>query len=406
MGLVIGVASGAHGNTPAGVGQPARQPGIDSTATRGLLRAGGYDINSKGPDGLSIFVKLSKSFGRTFVFGTQLPKPEVVDPNEVLVVVADALSTDETAQLAQWARNGGTVVAIGYGMYSGDESGPRSLGSTQQQRGRCTIDALAGITTANFSGVLPYQQTNILIAPEVCFAGPKRSDHSSTSFVQSFDVEQGRVITIASIVPFLNRAIATDDNAALVTALVAPTRTTKIHLIGTTFTTNSKSNSGQSKDKGKSKGNSNGQDDRSLLDLISPGIKQGFLQLIVAFLLYAAWRSRRVGRPTREPLPISINARDITTARGALLAKSKRPANAATRLLDRSVADVVRRTGLPAAHIFSRLRSDGLPEASSVDTDVKLASFASELRRPRDWSAGVDATNQNIVNATISGENV
>ena len=375
---------------------------LGSLPVRKMPAAGGYSIDSNGPEGMAIFVKLAKSFGRTFVFGDKVPSATDVDPQEVVVVVADGLSAAETTNLQAWVRNGGNVVAIGYGFYSGTKGAVFVNGRAQQSRDRCTISALDGIATANFSDASPYQQANLDGDVDVCFASAKQSDNSSSAFVHSYPVGAGRVTSIASIQPFLNKVIATDDNAALVTALVAPTRSTKVHLIGTYFT----SKSGQSGNKGnsKSKSNTKPQDDRSLLDLVSPGIKQGFLQLLLAFLLYAAWRSRRVGRPTRETLPISIHARDLTTARGALLAKAKRPASAASRLQDRTVADVVRRTGLPADHVIARLRSDGSPSPATVDTDVKLAFFASDIRRDRDWSAPV-ATEQNLNTATNSGEN-
>jgi hypothetical protein len=56
----------------------------------------------------------------------------------------------------------------------------------------------------------------------------------------------------------------------------------------------------------------------TLLDLVPDRVFQAFIQLAIAFLLYALWRARRLGRPVVEPQPVAIPGSQLVRAVGSL----------------------------------------------------------------------------------------
>ena len=55
-------------------------------------------------------------------------------------------------------------------------------------------------------------------------------------------------------------------------------------------------------------------------------------QLLIAFVVFALWRGRRLGRPVAEVQPVEIAGSELVVAVGNLLQKAGRPEIAAERL--------------------------------------------------------------------------
>jgi hypothetical protein len=90
-----------------------------------------------------------------------------------------------------------------------------------------------------------------------------------------------------------------------------------------------------------------GEGETSLSDLLARRVKDSILQLGVAFLLYALWRARRLGRPVAEPQPVQLEGSELVNAVGHLLQQARSPSSAAATLrrdLRRALGD---RLGLP-----------------------------------------------------------
>jgi hypothetical protein len=86
---------------------------------------------------------------------------------------------------------------------------------------------------------------------------------------------------------------------------------------------------------------------RSLNDLIAPGVKGAVVQLGVAFLLYALWRARRLGRPVPEPQPVPLAASELVVAVGNLLQQAGRREQAGALLRADLRRRLAERLGLP-----------------------------------------------------------
>jgi hypothetical protein len=76
-------------------------------------------------------------------------------------------------------------------------------------------------------------------------------------------------------------------------------------------------------------GSGDGSSDRSLTDVLNPGVRLALAQLLVAFVVYAWFRARRLGRPVLETQPVEIAGSELVLAVGQLLQQTKRPQHAA-----------------------------------------------------------------------------
>jgi hypothetical protein len=110
---------------------------------------------------------------------------------------------------------------------------------------------------------------------------------------------------------FTNSGLGSADDAALATALMAPRAATTVTVID---------------------GAPPGAGDETLWGLVPLGVKFAGLQLALAFVLYALWRARRVGRPVSEDLPIEIASSEFVAAVGRLWQRSDLVDGAARRL--------------------------------------------------------------------------
>jgi Domain of unknown function (DUF4350) len=130
--------------------------------------------------------------------------------------------------------------------------------------------------------------------------------------------------------------------------------------------------------------------DKSLSDLIPFGVKLATLQLLIAVVLTALWRSRRLGPVVTEPLPVIV--RSAETVRGrARLYRARRARDRAADALRAGARDrLVPRLGMPRAlaqdpasareivtAVAGRLHSAGLAAGTRPRTwDETLIGFA------------------------------
>ena len=78
-----------------------------------------------------------------------------------------------------------------------------------------------------------------------------------------------------------------------------------------------------------------------------PGVRLALWQLVVAFVLLALWRARRLGRPVAEPQPVQLPGAELVVAVGNLLQRAKGRGQAAGLLTDDLRRSLAERLGLP-----------------------------------------------------------
>jgi hypothetical protein len=87
---------------------------------------------------------------------------------------------------------------------------------------------------------------------------------------------------------------------------------------------------------------------RSVRELLPDGLRLGALQLVLAVLLLALWRARRLGRVVVEPLPVVVRAAEAVEGRGRLYRAAGARGAAADALRAGARDRLARRLGLPA----------------------------------------------------------
>ena len=86
---------------------------------------------------------------------------------------------------------------------------------------------------------------------------------------------------------------------------------------------------------------------RPLTDLVPDGVKFGLLQLVIAVVLLALWRARRLGPVVTEPLPVVVRAAETVEGRARLYRRAAAADHAGEALRQAARARIAGRLGLP-----------------------------------------------------------
>lgn len=280
------------------------------------------DPRSDGRIGTSAFVALAGDLGARVDVTDRIPEPG--DDTDVFLLLADLLDDDQSDELERWVRDGHTLVVVDpsssftperAGGFGDADDLPALSGS------RCDVDALDGIAVEDVEprrgGVL----LDVPVGADACI-GP-----GDDAYVVVDELGDGTLVTVGGSGMFVNAALAEGENAPVVAALTALREGTDLAVL--------------------EPGPVAGSGDDTLVDLVSPNVWAALAQAGIAFLVYALWRSRRLGEPVAEPQPVAVAGSELVAAVGALLDRSGSPQRAADLLradLRRFLAD---RFGVP-----------------------------------------------------------
>ena len=258
---------------------------------------------AQGPDGLRALVLLLESYRATVHEDGSMPAVGT----SVAVLVEDRLDAAGRADLRGWVREGNTLVVMDPSSpLSAEQSG--AFGSTAL-RGECDvpgIDAASLDVRASAKVDLPPAARFIVERGDTsCFGDGERA------FLLARPLGSGTVVSVGGPRPFVNSRLGEADNGALAVALLAPRDGAGVAFV---------------------EANAVGAGRKDLLDLVPDRVFQGVLQLVVAFVLYALWRARRLGRPVPEVQPVAIPASGLVRAVGRLRQRSRSTDRAATAI--------------------------------------------------------------------------
>ena len=268
----------------------------------------------------------------------------------VALVLADVLGPAERLQLADWVRSGGTLVLAdprsplaGVATARGPVGEPLLADGTLSPR--CPLDALGSVSAISPGG-------GALLKPPsgttACFP------MGDGAFMLVRDLGAGTVVVLGGPGLWTNARLGHADNSVLAAALMAPRPGGRV-----TWMVAPRAGGGR----------------LSLLGLISPRVKEGFWQLVVAFVLFGLWRARRLGRPVVENQPVELAGSELVVAVANLLQQGRRVGTAAGILradLARVLAD---RLGVGSGTDVESL-ADLVSERAGVDRDQVLATLA------------------------------
>jgi hypothetical protein len=289
------------------------------------------------PDGLAAFVLLLEAFDAEV--GDVSPAMLASDdPDVVLVLPGSRIDDDARTALDVWADGAAGAVIVDAADLTGrapSRRAPPTPAATSLRRGEsCREPAFADVelVTASADSALLLGDT----ADDTCFRAGATTRSPSFAVVAEEPLGRAAVVVLADVSPFTNRLLDENDNAVLATSLFAPEPGVRVRfLVGQGGLPTSEGvidgGSGAGRGTGGDQPEDGGADERTprsdgsndptLLDAVPVGVRWALLQLLVAFVLYAWWRGRRVGAPVPEPLPVDIEGSELVAAVGDLLAR-------------------------------------------------------------------------------------
>jgi hypothetical protein len=297
--------------------------------------------DSTSAQGLRAVVLLAESFGADVDVIDGAPKAD----RTVAFLPSDQFGRTDTSDMHQWVRNGGIlVVADPQSSFVPKLGGPLGVGLVENQdidAGNCTISALSGAATVSVDSAFVYRPPSTSTR---CFTV------GSDALIVAIPEGKGTIVAVGGSSLFENGSITKADNAVVVVSLLAPKPGTKLAFV---------------------RGPSFGAGDETLGSLIRPGIRFGFVQIAIAFLLFAIWQGRRLGRPVLEVPRIEIEGSELITAVGHLLERTNSPTYAASVLRADARREIARRVG--------GARADD-PESLAIVLDARLGANRERVR--------------------------
>lgn len=272
------------------------------------------DPSSGAPNGARGLRLLLAEVGADVSVGADVPTAG--DGVDRLVVLVDRLSERQRSEALSWADRGGVLVVAdpdspmladlaavagaATPSPSGIERADCSIGSLQKLRAL----SLTVISRGDETIVGGTEDARYLHVPELgsgCFGSAREA------FVVAAPRGAGLVVGLGENRVFSNVLLSRLDNAPLATALLAPSSGTRVRILRGTGSALPDHLGG----------------DRTLLDLVRPGVWMGIVLGAVAFVVLAAARGIRVGRPVVERPPVPIAAAALVSATGNLLERAR-----------------------------------------------------------------------------------
>lgn len=340
----------------------------------GLAAIAGQSGRTAGPplsprstsaDGTRALTLLLERFGATASVGAAV----ATTGNQVALLLRDRLQTPLREELLAWVRSGGTLVVADPGSrLSQPTSG--AVGGKDLSPGTCDLDFLADVGRLDLGDAASVPGSRVTLSTSAA-AGSCFGDGSSAYVVRRSE-GNGTVLSVGGAGTFTNALLGSADNSvfALEVLLVGGARNVAIL-----------------------DPNPPGQGDTKLVDLVPDRVVQAIGQIGIAFVVYAAFRARRLGRPVREQQTVPLAGSRLVDAVGRLQQRTGSSDRAVSVLRDDVLREVIERYGLPtdtppeavAEAVASRTGLDRdrvasalSPERLAVDQD-DLVLIAHEL---------------------------
>lgn len=115
--------------------------------------------------------------------------------------------------------------------------------------------------------------------------------------------------------------------------------------------------------------------ERPLTELMPAGVRFGLLQLVIAVVLLALWRARRLGPVVTEPLPVVVRAAETVEGRARLYRRAGAADHAGEALRQAARARLVTRLGLPRNTRPPELVAEVARRTARQETEVHLLLY-------------------------------
>ena len=340
------------------------------------------DTGSEWPDGQKGLVLLLEDVGADVDVTDEVP--DDLSSTDVVYLPADLIPVvdEDRYRLEEWVGAGGRlVVADPYSQFTSYWPGNSLAGRGAVEQGECDIPALRRIRQ-----IIPGDAAGsyqLEFGEQHCFTADFQA------FVTAAGEGDGTIVSIGGPYVFANGNLDRFDNAGLAVALLAPEPGTHVVLIDL--------------DPAAVPFDVERPDVETpnplevVIGLMPDEWRVAFVQIVVAFVLYAWWRGRRLGTPVAESQPVLIDGSELVQAVGRLLERSRDPDRAARVLradLRGSMCDHLglprdsqlvllarvasERTGIDSARVVAALDETPLDSRASL---LELAQLIESVRQ-------------------------
>lgn len=347
-------------------------------AIGGRSGAGGppLDPTSTSPDGAKALALLLDQLGPGI---DQVAGPPQAGSTGVALVLQDRLDPAGDQSLLAWVRAGGTLVAADPTLvltFAAPERQPGPGGLVAMNGAvvpGCPLPAVRDVGTIDPSGGTALRPP---LGSTACFSAP-----GGGAFMVVMPLGTGELVLLGGPDLWTNAHLGRADNAVLAASLLAPAGNGPPRPSPVQWIVGPRAGGGH----------------KSLLSLMTPRVKEGLVELLIALAVLALWRARRLGRPVVETPVVELPGSELVVAVGHLLQQGGRHDDAAAILratLRRGIADqlgvaptaspdtvaavVAARTGLDRGMILATVA--GAPPAGDADL-VALAGNADTIRQ-------------------------
>ncbi|MFL6251179.1 MAG: DUF4350 domain-containing protein [Actinomycetes bacterium] len=355
---------------------------VVAVAGRGAEEGNPLDPASPGPLGTKGLVEVLRGLGGRVTVSAGQPGTGT----DTALLLSDDLTPRRRQGLLDWVRRGGTLVVAdpSSGVTRVEPTGSTRFGLLDAEiERRCAVPALRDAERVAAPGGVVFEIPEAQGAPgnrpgatQACFP---RND-GAWLLVQPLG--GGTVVRLGGASALVNQELGEADNAILLASLLVPVEGTAVQVLQPPLP---------------------GGGTAGLGDLIAPRVRLALWQLVVAFVLLALWRARRLGRPVAEPQPVQLPGAELVVAVGNLLQRAKGRGQAAGLLTDdlrRSLAErlglppstpadqvadtVAERTGIPRERVLRTLtRTTPRDEAELVALSQAVDTIRREVTRVR-----------------------
>ncbi|HZB58753.1 MAG TPA: DUF4350 domain-containing protein [Actinomycetota bacterium] len=241
---------------------------------------------------------------------------------ETALLLSDDLTPERRQAVRDWVGQGGTLVVAdpSSAVTEVEQAGSTRIGLLDAElERRCAEAALADVRRVAAPGGVVF---------EVREGGGVRAcfPRNNGAWLLIQPLGSGTVVRLGGASVLVNQELGEADNAVLLASLLVPVEGTSVQVLQPPLP---------------------GGGNAGLGDLIAPRVRLALWQLVVAFVLLALWRARRLGRPVPEPQPVQLPGAELVVAVGNLLQRAKGRGQAAGLLTDDLRRSMAERLGLP-----------------------------------------------------------
>jgi hypothetical protein len=306
---------------------------VVAVAGRGAEEGNPLDPASAGPLGTKGLVEVLRGLGGRVTVSAGRPGAGT----DTALLLSDDLTPERRHNLLDWVGRGGTLVVAdpSSGVTPVEQVGSTRFGllDAEIQR-RCDVPALRDAGRVAAPGGVVFEIPQGQGAPENQPGGPPVGTtracfpRNDGAWLLVQPLGGGTVVRLGGASALVNQELGKADNAVLLASLLVPAEGTAVQVLQPPLP---------------------GGGTAGLGDLIAPRVRLALWQLVVAFVLLALWRARRLGRPVAEPQPVQLPGAELVVAVGNLLQRAKGRGQAAGLLTDDLRRSLAERLGLPPA---------------------------------------------------------